>query len=45
MPSYEEVTQRAGSLQAMTGLDLIKVCSVSWPNNLSPSDGGLYAKL
>jgi hypothetical protein len=26
-------------------LDFIKVCRVSWPTNLSPSDGGAYAQL
>jgi len=26
-------------------LDFIKVCRVSWPTDLSPSDGGAYAQL
>lgn len=26
-------------------LDLIKVCRVSWPNDPSPCDGGVYAQL
>jgi hypothetical protein len=26
-------------------LDFIKVCRVSWPTDLAPSDGGAYAQL
>lgn len=37
--SYNQAALRAAKL------DFIKVCRVSWPTDLFPSDGGAYAQL
>jgi hypothetical protein len=36
---------RANHESAFMVIDFIKVCRVSWPTDLSPSDGGAYAQL
>jgi len=40
----EEQPKRA-ILNGILRVDIIKVCGVSWPNDQTPSTGGVYAQL